>query len=77
MRVPRLERWKITNWGVLAVADGFVYGNPQFEDGTYITTSYLVRYSLSEGKISTRNTTYYLGTPATAPLAEADVILKK
>jgi hypothetical protein len=76
-KLPRLENWILINWGTLAVAEGNVFGDPRFHDGQLIHTSYIKMISYSEGKISTRNTTYYLGTPAVAPMAEEDVILKK
>lgn len=60
----KLENWFITIWGTHSTATGNVYGNPKFKDGDVITTSYLKRYSLSEGKITTKNNTYLLGKPS-------------
>jgi hypothetical protein len=76
-KLPRLEGWILVNWGSLAVAEGFVYGSPKFQDGEYIHTSWLRAYSLSEGKITTRNGVYLLGKPAKAPPADHEVIIKK
>ena len=76
-RIPRLESWIIFQFGTCAIAEGFVFGDPRFNDGERISTSYIKIYSLSEGKINTKNTCYYLGKPAIPPPAEADVIIKK
>lgn len=75
--IPRLEDWRIVNFGTLAVAEGNVFGHPKFKEGEFIRTSYLRAYSLAEGKVTTRNTVYKLGKPAVAPLAEHEVIIKK
>jgi hypothetical protein len=76
-KLPRLENWILVNWGSLAVAEGNVYGSHKFQDGEYIHTSWLRAYSLSERKVTTRNGVYLLGKPATPPLAEHEVIIKK
>jgi hypothetical protein len=73
-----LENWYITIWGTHATATGNVYGNPNFKDGELITTSYLRSYSLSEGKINTKNSFYKLGKPSSefTPPPEEDVVLQ-
>jgi hypothetical protein len=68
--IPRLENWSIENRGTYSIACGRVYDSPKFVDGEYIQTSFLRRYSLSEKKVTTNNSTYLLGAPAsdfTAP----------
>jgi len=77
IKLPVLENFIIVNWGTLAVAEGNVYGSPKFKDGEYIHTSWLRAYSLSEGKVTTRNGVYKLGKPAKAPPAEHEVVIKK
>jgi hypothetical protein len=76
-RRPILQGWRILNFGTCAVAEGNVYGDPRFQDGQLISTSYIKIYSLSEGKINTKNTCYYLGEPAKSPPADNEVIIKK
>jgi hypothetical protein len=76
-RVPRLENWCVHNFGTMAVAEGNVFGDPRFQDGQLISTSYIKQVSYSEGKITTKNNFYYLGTPATTPIAEDEIIIKK
>jgi hypothetical protein len=71
----RLENWYITIWGTHSTAHGDVYGHPTFNDGEHIRTSYLRQYSLKEGKVTTKNSTYLLGKPASEfkPPQEEDV----
>jgi hypothetical protein len=73
--IPRLENWSIENRGLYSIAWGHVYDSPKFNDGEYIHTSFLRQYSLSEKKVTTNNSTYLLGLPASAftPPPEQDV----
>ena len=79
MKLPRLDNWTIINYGTWAGAEGYVYDSDKFDDGDYIHTSYLLRYSLAEGKITTRNTTYLLGKPKSefTPPREKDVPVRE
>jgi hypothetical protein len=76
--VPRIEEWIILNYGTWSQATGKAYDDPRCVDGTPITTSYIRRYSLTEKKLTTKNTTYILGAPASnfTPPPEEDVVLK-
>lgn len=56
----KLENWY---WNGARIS-GNVYGNPEFSDGTYITTSTVAVFLNSESgkkQIVTRNSTYALG----------------
>jgi len=77
MKTPRLENWVIELWGTHSCALGHVYDSDRFPDGELIRTSYLLRYSLSEKKLTTKNTHYILGTPSSefTPPPEDDVAL--
>jgi hypothetical protein len=64
MKTPRLERWRLQDFGEYTVAEGHVYDSDKFHDGEYIHTSCLRSYSIKEAKITTLNSTYLLGKPA-------------
>jgi len=72
----RLEKWIIHNCGSWAYASGFVHDNPKFKDGDFIETSWIRAYSLTEKKLTTRNSVYELGAPASefTPPRDEDVI---
>lgn len=42
---------------------GFVYGHPNHEDGSEITTTRIISLELDSKLVNTRNTTYMLGKP--------------
>ena len=58
---------RIEKWFINRVADGtsiiygFVYDNPQFENGTYIHTSKIVDIDKNFKWVRTMNSTYELG----------------
>jgi hypothetical protein len=75
-QLPRLDNWIICTTGIISWAEGNVYKSPRFIDGEYISTSWLRRYSLAEGLVTTRNSTYLLGKPRAQPPKEEDVPVK-
>ena len=69
MKRVRLEEWEHhTNANPYKAPEavcewfsGFAYGHPRFEDGTFVTTTAMVK---GKGhRIDTRNTSYKLGKP--------------
>ena len=55
-----LKNWSIYNIFFYSVAQGNVYDNPKFEDGTFITTSDILNFNIKEDhlEIETRNSIY-------------------
>lgn len=62
---PILEDWKIYPWFGFEVAEGDIYNDTRWPDGTRVYTSAIVK---KDGDfLKTRNTLYKLGTPAEEP----------
>ena len=67
--MPRLERWSLFTESDVYTApeclvyqvQGFVYGNPKFEDGKFVHTSRIVELNIEEGYAQTLNIRYELG----------------
>lgn len=55
-----LKNWNIYNILFYSVAQGNVYGNPKFEDGTFIHTSDILNFNIKEDhlEVETRNSIY-------------------
>jgi hypothetical protein len=68
----RLDNWTLINHGTWSQLEGNVFGNPKFHDGAFIRTSWLRAFSVPEGKATTKNSVYLLGTPAGLALGAQD-----
>lgn len=68
MQKARLENWslrgRIADYKLVPVLCGKVYGHPSFEDGTEVTTSYIVDEDIKAGWVQSANTLYTLGEPS-------------
>ncbi len=54
---------KLENWYIIGnCCFGEVYGNPKFEDGTFVRTSTIKEYNKERSILQTKNSTYELGT---------------
>lgn len=67
MQKARLENWilcgRVVDYALHPVVQGKVYGHPRFEDGTEVTTSYVVDHDIKAGWVQSANTLYTLGEP--------------
>jgi hypothetical protein len=64
-QTARLEKWDV--YKTISGREGFygrVFGHPRFPDGTFITTSTVVKLDMNTGIAETLNTIYTLGEPA-------------
>jgi hypothetical protein len=57
--LPRLENWRIYKYVGTKIAEGDIYNDTRWPDGTHIYTSEIL--SVSGDEIQTRNTLYKLG----------------
>lgn len=70
MKEVKIHRWSLVCDDAFKAPEintqrltGRVYGHPNFKNGCRITTTKVINLSLTDKKVTTRNTTYILGTP--------------
>lgn len=61
----RIEKWvrQETNIPARSVVWGHFHGHPDFPEGSFGHTSYIVSHDEATGEIETRNSRYTLGEP--------------
>lgn len=68
MQKARLEKWSlfasVVDYKLVPRLHGEVYGHPRFEDGTEVSTSYIVDEDIKAGWVQSANTLYTLGEPS-------------
>ena len=65
--LAKLENWRVYPYFGCQVAEGDVFNDKRWDDGTHIYTSAVQSISEDKTQLQTRNTTYALGQPAVEP----------
>ena len=67
---PRLENWRVYKYIAWEIAEGDIYNDTRWADGTRVYTSEVKSISEDKTQLQTQNTLYVLGQPAAEPKSE-------